>query len=76
MTTTTQQTVLEQRVTALEDRLVFQEDTIETLNQAVIDAQMQLQKLREQLRVLAEKLAQQTSSPLASLQDETPPPHY
>lgn len=74
--TTSPHTVLQQRVTTLENRLAFQEDTIETLNQALIDAQLQLQKLREQLRLLAEKLAQQTSSPLASSQEETPPPHY
>lgn len=63
-------------VTELETKIAFQEHTIETLNQAVIDQQFALDKLQQQVRHLAEKLQGIQPSNIASRAEETPPPHY
>lgn len=60
----------------LETRLAFQEQTIDELNQALIQQQFALDKLQMQVRHLAEKLQGVADSNVASRAEETPPPHY
>lgn len=60
----------------LETRLAFQEDTIEQLNQALIQQQRQLDTLHEKMRAVQTKLKEVQGSPVASQAEETPPPHY
>lgn len=60
----------------LETKLAFQEQTIEELNQALIEQQFALDKLQLQVRHLAEKLQGAVGSQVASRAEETPPPHY
>lgn len=63
-------------LTELETKVAFQEQTIEELNQALIDQQFVLDKMQQQLRHLAEKLHGVQTSNIASRSEETPPPHY
>ncbi|MDP0074948.1 SlyX family protein [Glaesserella parasuis] len=60
----------------LEAKIAFQDHTIEELNQALIAQQFMLEKLQYQVRHLAEKLHSVQPSNVASLAEETPPPHY
>ncbi|QLB20762.1 SlyX protein [Vespertiliibacter pulmonis] len=63
-------------LTELETKITFQEQTIEELNQALVDQQFVLDKIQQQVRHLAEKLQGAQGSNIASLVEETPPPHY
>ncbi len=67
---------LEIRVTELETKIAFQEKTIEELNDVMVQQQFMLDKMQRQLRHLADKLKGVQSSNIASLAEETPPPHY
>ncbi len=69
-------TELEQRLNDLESQVIFQEDTINSLNQALIDQQKQLMTLQKQLSLFAKKVQQMQPDEIAPLSQETPPPHY
>lgn len=60
----------------LETKVAFQEMTIEELNQMVVNLQYDISKLKEQLTLLSQKLQATQVSNIASLSEETPPPHY
>ena len=66
---------LAERIEALESRLVFQDDTIESLNKTVADLNEEVQILKAQLRLMAEK-AQSEGSQLADPNQVEIPPHY
>ena len=60
----------------LQMKIAFQEDTIETLNKALADQQLQLDRLTFQMNHVVDKLKQVQVSNIASASEETPPPHY
>ena len=65
---------LGERIDALEMRLTFQDETIETLNQTITAQWKQIDALTRQLAELSERL-QEAERPAPGSRDE-PPPHY
>lgn len=67
---------MDERITELEIRLTHIEDTIDVLNQAIIDQHQLIDQLQLQISVLEKKLKAAASSSIALESEETPPPHY
>jgi len=65
---------LSERVDALESRLTFQDDAIETLNKAVTEQWTKIDALTRQLFLLKERL-QEAETQIPGPANE-PPPHY
>jgi SlyX protein len=66
--------MLSERVDALESRLTFQDDAIETPNKAVTEQWTRIDALTRQLVVLSERL-QEAETQIPRPANE-PPPHY
>lgn len=68
----------QQRITELETRMAFLEDTVDTLNAQVADLSQQFTLAKRAIQMLHEKLEQASSADtgIKNLADETPPPHY
>jgi SlyX protein len=66
---------LEARVTELEIKLSFAEDTIDSLNAAAFRQQQEIDSLAQELRVLRQQLQASQPGEQRSLRDEIPP-HY
>jgi SlyX protein len=65
---------LSDRIDALETRLMFQDETIETLNKTITEQWKQIDALTRQIAVLGERLREaETRVPGAA---NEPPPHY
>lgn len=70
------QSSAEQRITELEIKLAFQEDTLAQLNEVVTIQAREIARLTQELQGLRERLAAAIPSNIASEAEETPPPHY
>ena len=66
---------LQERVTDLESRLAFQDDTIETLNDILVTQQRAVERLQLQMTALL-KRKEEMGEQLESSEEEAPPPHY
>jgi SlyX protein len=66
--------MLSDRVDALEARLTFQDETIETLNKTITEQWLKIDTLARQLVSLSERL--QEAEAHASGAANEPPPHY
>ena len=67
---------MEERVAELEIRLAFQDNTIQELNNELIQQQQQLTKLIQDMNGLKHQVNLLLPSLVASESQETPPPHY
>jgi SlyX protein len=65
---------LPDRVDALEARLTFQDETIETLNKTITEQWLKIDALARQLVTLSERL--QEAEARAPDAGNEPPPHY
>jgi SlyX protein len=65
---------LSDRLDALESRLMFQDVTIETLNQTITEQWRKIDGLTRQLTSLSQRL-QEAEAPAPDA-DSEPPPHY
>ena len=65
---------LSERIDALESRLMFQDETIETLNKTITEQWHKIDALTRQVADLSERL-REAETPAPPSSDE-PPPHY
>jgi SlyX protein len=65
---------LSERIDALESRLMFQDETIETLNKTITEQWPKIDTLTRQIKELSERL-QEAETAAPGSRDE-PPPHY
>ena len=64
---------LEERINELESRLAFQDDTIDTLNDIVVQ---QNDKIKALIIVIDKLKEQMESGYIKDQSEESPPPHY
>ena len=69
-------TDLEQRIIELETKVAYQDETIEILNDELKTHQVAMAKMQRQLELMAGKVKDLQPSSVASMAEETPPPHY
>ncbi|MGD8113046.1 SlyX family protein [Vibrio sp. TRT 21S02] len=67
---------LEERINDLECQLAFQEQTIDSLNEALSQQQLLISKMQDQMKYVVGKVKNMDTSNLADPSEETPPPHY
>lgn len=66
---------LEQRITELESRQAFQDDTIQSLNDVLVAQQRTVERLQLQMAALL-KRQEEMGSQFDTFEEEAPPPHY
>jgi SlyX protein len=65
----------EERINELETRLSFQDDTISSLNDALVRQQQRIAQLEKSLELLIER-ARDNLDDAPEYGEEPPPPHY
>lgn len=67
----------QERLTELESRVAFQEDTLDTLNEIVSRQELEIEQFKRMIKVMNQRMKSLTNdSPTGSPDDEPPPPHY
>jgi len=66
---------LESRIMELESRLAFQDDTIQALNDELVEQSKRIERMQLQLTVLARR-QEELSGQASIAEDQAPPPHY
>jgi SlyX protein len=69
-------TQLEERIDSLESRNVFQDDVIEQLSEELATHQIQLAELKQQIKLVANRLKEAGGLSASKDDVEPPPPHY
>ena len=64
------------RIAELESQLAFQEHTIQTLNDAIVDLGKTIDELRNEISHIHTKLADIDTASVIPQSEEKPPPHY
>ncbi|MCW8901526.1 MAG: SlyX family protein [Gammaproteobacteria bacterium] len=67
---------MENKIIDLESKLAFQDQAIHELNEVITDQQQQLDRLREEIRLLNLRIASVAENSGVSEEKEPPPPHY
>lgn len=67
---------MESKLTDLEVRLAYQEASLEELTHTVVRQDQTIAELRAEVEALARQLRELAPSNVASMEEETPPPHY
>lgn len=67
---------MENRITDLEIRITHQEAAMEEMNDVLLSQHKLILDLRDELAHLKRQLRDMSAGNVASLADETPPPHY
>ncbi|MCG9598895.1 SlyX family protein [Vibrio sp. Isolate25] len=67
---------LENRINDMECQLAFQEQTIDSLNDALSQQQLLITKMQDQMKYVVGKVKNMDTSNMADPSEETPPPHY
>lgn len=67
--------MIEQRLTEMETRFLYQEDTIEQLNQVVVHQQDEIQQLKAKLEIIANSLKHLLEQS-SDIRPHEKPPHY
>lgn len=65
----------DERIADLESRLAFQDDTLQALNDVLVQQQRVLDRLQLQVNALI-KRQDELAGQLGDPQDDVPPPHY
>ena len=68
--------ILEERINSLESRNLFQDDVIEQLSEELAVHQAQIAELKEQIRLVANRIKDAGNMSSAKEEVEPPPPHY
>lgn len=66
----------QEQIQQLEIKVAFQEDLIESLNQALVSQQKQMDDLAFKVKHLMDRVKQMNVSHIANESEEAPPPHY
>jgi len=66
----------EERLTEIESRVAFQDDTIQQLNDVIVRQQHDIEYLKEELLLLKQQIETLAPSLVVDQAQETPPPHY
>ncbi|MFS2092144.1 SlyX family protein [Pseudomonas sp. Pseusp11] len=66
---------LDERVTDLESRLAFQDDTIQSLNDVLVAQQRVVERLQLQMTAMLKRQEEMVGQ-FESFEEEAPPPHY
>ena len=65
---------LNERIDTLETKLMFQDDTIETLNETITEQWLKIDALTRQVALLSERLQEAEANAPGPANE--PPPHY
>lgn len=67
----------QERITELESRVAFQEDTLDQLNNMVATQEIELERLKRMIKILSQQLKNLTiDGTSGTAENEPPPPHY
>ncbi len=67
---------LEEKISDLECKIAFQEQTIDELNDALSQQQLLITNMQVQMKFVVGRMKSMDSPNMADPSEETPPPHY